>query len=49
MLLGSRDKSCKYTAKKYGRYTPLGLTPSVTWNGSGKFMYIYKQFEMNNV
>jgi len=30
MLLGSRDKSSKYTGKEYGRYTPPGLTPLVT-------------------
>jgi len=30
MLLGSREKSSKYTAKKYGRNTRPGLTPLVT-------------------
>jgi len=40
MLLGARDKSSKYTAKKYGRNTPPGLTPLVTRNGSDKYIYI---------
>ena len=40
MLLDSRDKSCKYTVKKYGRNTLPGLTPLATWNGSDKLIYI---------
>ena len=48
MLLGSRDKSSKYTAKKVWRQysTWPNPTSNMKWLGQS---HIYKQFEMNNV